>query len=96
MKRFALIALIGLLSLPLAASYSTHQHFLATAVTVGAGATSQYLTNWTDTGITTSTAFRESTALLTVEFIPAGSSTSTVDFYFQVSLFSSHFQFQGE
>jgi hypothetical protein len=85
MKRLFIIALVTLMILPLMADRNYTQVFTA-PFNLNASATATNGTDFTSASINVSGNVRANMALLTMSFTrTAGSATSTVDFYFQVS-----------
>ncbi len=82
MRRFLLIVAILLLFMPLVADYDGNTPFLATAISVSANSVKTL-----GSGIAShSVPLGEQNKIgLTCIFTPAGTSSATVDFYFQVS-----------
>lgn len=84
MKKIALILMVLILVIGSAAgSYFTKQDFLASAVALNASATKVNVSDFTSVDI--NCANYPANALLTLTFTRAAGSSSTVDFYLQVS-----------
>jgi hypothetical protein len=85
MKKLAILFLIALLALPLAADRTFSESFTTATFNLAAGATAWRATNFTSAGIKVSGEYAARMALLILEFTRTSGSSSTVDFYFQVS-----------
>jgi len=85
MKKIWMSILIALLALPVWAVQTNSGSFATAAFNVGAGATALRATAFTSAGIKVTEEFGAHSALLILEFTRAAGSSSTVDYYFQVS-----------
>jgi hypothetical protein len=86
MKKFAMLFLVALLALPLAGDRTYSESFTTeTSFNLAASGTALRATNFTSPGIKVSKEVGARMALFTMEFARSAGSSSTVDFYLQVS-----------
>jgi hypothetical protein len=85
MRKLAMLFLMAFLALPLAADQTFSESFTTATFNLAAGATAWRATNFTSAGIDVSGYYGARMALLIMEFTRTAGSSSTVDYYLQVS-----------